>query len=354
MEDLRKIIQDMAAGVNPSDSSLAAIISSSEYDGELSRCADRVRRENYSDEVYLRGLIEVSSYCKNNCYYCGLRAGNANALRYRLSKDEILAVCKEGYGLGFRTFVLQGGEDPSFTDSFICDVVSSIKSSFPGCAVTLSLGEKDYSSYKSYRDAGADRYLLRHETADQKHYSMLHPESMSLSRRKECLFALKELGYQVGSGFMVGSPYQSVDNIVSDIRFLQELSPDMIGIGPFVHHWSTPFRDFENGSAELTVRLVAVLRLLFPYSLIPSTTSLATIAEENRKKALLSGANVIMPNLTPLKVRKKYELYDRKLSSSLESAQALDGIRRMLEEIGYRAVQSRGDVKRQTTNNNRI
>ena len=344
--EISEAIKLMAAGKNPSDSALAAIVSSPDFDGELSSLADRKRREVYSDEVYLRGLIEISSYCRNNCYYCGLRVGNANALRYRLSKDEILEVCNKGYGLGFRTFVLQGGEDPSFTDSFICDVISSIKKLYPDCAVTLSIGERDYSSYKAFFDAGADRYLLRHETADEKHYRMLHPESMSLQKRKECLFALKEIGYQVGSGFMVGSPYQTVDNIVADLRFLQQLSPDMIGIGPFVSHWSTPFKDFENGSALLTVRLVSVLRLLFPHSLIPATTSLATIGEEYRKKALISGANVIMPNLTPLKVRKKYELYNRKLSSSLESAQAVEQIKAMLADIGYRAASSRGDVKR--------
>ena len=223
--EISEAIKLMAAGKNPSDSALAAIVSSPDFDGELSSLADRKRREVYSDEVYLRGLIEISSYCRNNCYYCGLRAGNAKALRYRLSKDEILDVCNEGYGLGFRTFVLQGGEDPSFTDSFICDVISSIKKLYPDCAVTLSIGERDYSSYKAFFDAGADRYLLRHETADEKHYRMLHPESMSLQKRKECLFALKEIGYQVGSGFMVGSPYQTVDNIVADLRFLQQLSP---------------------------------------------------------------------------------------------------------------------------------
>lgn len=336
----------MAAGKNPSDSALAAIVSSPDFDGELSSLADRKRREVYSDEVYLRGLIEISSYCRTNCYYCGLRVGNAKALRYRLAKDEILAACAEGYKLGFRTFVLQGGEDPYFSDSFICDVVSSIKILYSDCAVTLSIGEREYSSYKAFYDSGADRYLLRHETADEKHYKMLHPESMSLSKRKECLFALKEIGYQVGSGFMVGSPYQTVENIVSDIRFLKELSPDMIGIGPFIPHRNTPFGSFSCGSADLTIRLISILRLLFPYALIPATTSLATIAEENRKKALICGANVIMPNLTPLKVRKKYEIYNRKLSSSLESAQAVESIKTMIAEIGYRAVSSRGDVKR--------
>lgn len=344
--EISEAIKSMAAGKNPCDSALAAIVSSSDYDGELASCADSVRRKVYSDEVYLRGLIEISSYCRNNCFYCGLRAGNAKALRYRLSKDEILTACKEGCELGFRTFVLQGGEDPYFSDSFICDVVSSIKRLYPDCAVTLSIGEREYSSYKALFDAGADRYLLRHETADDAYYRKLHPESMSLQNRKECLFALKEIGYQVGSGFMVGSPYQTVENIVSDIRFLQELAPDMIGIGPFIPHRNTPFGSFSSGSADLTIRLISILRLLFPNALIPATTSLATIAEENRKKALISGANVIMPNLTPLKVRKKYEIYNRKLSSSLESAQAVESIKAMLADIGYRAVSSRGDVKR--------
>jgi len=347
LPEISEALEKMAAGMNLSDSALAAIISSSDSDGELTGRAHSVRRKWYGNDVYLRGLIEISSYCKNNCRYCGLRASNAKAMRYRLSKDEILACCREGYSIGFRTFVLQGGEDPSQTDSFICDVVSSIKSKYPDCAVTLSLGEKDYSSYKSFFEAGAERYLLRHETADPVHYAFLHPSSLSLERRKECLFALKDIGYQVGSGFMVGSPGQTPENLVADLRFLQELSPDMIGIGPFVHHRQTPFAEYENGSPELTVRMIAILRLMFPYSLIPATTSLATIGEEWRKKALLSGANVIMPNLTPLKVRKKYELYDGKLSSSLESAQSAAEIEIMLKGLGLEVSSSRGDVKRQ-------
>lgn len=339
-------IRQLAAGKDLSDPALAAIVSSSGQDGALACEADAARRRMYGTDVYLRGLIEISSYCRNNCFYCGLRAGNAKCLRYRLSEDEILECCDEGYNLGFRTFVLQGGEDPCQTDVFVCSVVSAIKKKYPDCAVTLSLGEKEYSSYKAFYESGADRYLLRHETADEAHYRRLHPDSMSLRRRKECLFSLKEIGYQVGSGFMVGSPYQTADNIVSDLRFLQELSPDMIGIGPFIPHHATPFSNFNSGSAQQTVRLVSVLRLMFPYALIPATTSLATIGEKYREKALLSGANVIMPNLTPLKVRKKYELYNRKLVSSLESAQAVSELEKLLERIGYRAVASRGDVKR--------
>ena len=312
MENLRKIIQDMAAGVNPSDSSLAAIISSSEYDDELARIAYEKKREIFGDEIFRRGLVEFTNCCRNDCRYCGLRRSNAKIVRYRLSEDEILECCDYGYSLGLRRFVLQGGEDLSCSDECIGSIISSIKRKYPDCGVTLSIGEKDYNSYKAYFEAGADRFLLRHETADEKHYGFLHPSEMSLQKRKECLFALKEIGYLTGSGFMVGSPGQTVENIVSDIRFLQQLEPFMIGIGPFIHHRDTPFKDCENGSAALTVKLVSILRLLFPDARIPATTSLSVIGPEWREKALESGANVIMPNITPLKVRKKYELYDGK------------------------------------------
>ncbi|MBQ8807952.1 MAG: [Clostridia bacterium] len=248
------------------------LLTTDKYDSSLFKSADEIRQKIYGKDVYIRGLIEFTNYCKNNCYYCGIRCGNTNAKRYRLSKDEILECCREGYTLGFRTFVLQGGEDPYFTDERICDIVGSIRSEFPDCAITLSIGEKSYESYLSYYKAGANRFLLRHETAESDHYNKLHPEGMSLEARKRCLYDLKKIGYQVGSGFMVGSPFQTVDNIISDLEFLYELKPDMIGIGPYIVHRETPFAEYESGSVQLTVRLVAVLRHMFPYALIPSTT----------------------------------------------------------------------------------
>ena len=230
----------------------------------LAKAADVVRRQHYGIYVYVRGLIEFTNYCKNNCYYCGIRAGNCKAQRYRLTKEEVLSCCAEGYELGLRTFVLQGGEDPYYTDECVCELVEAIRTGFPDCAITLSIGEKSRASYASYKAAGADRYLLRHETADETHYSKLHPEAMSLANRKRCLWDLKELGYQVGAGFMVGSPYQTTENLISDIRFLQELQPDMIGIGPFIHHVDTPFKDKADGTLSLSLRMLSILRLCFP------------------------------------------------------------------------------------------
>lgn len=315
------------------------------FDKELFMSADKVRRQMYSDYVYIRGLIEFTNYCKNNCFYCGIRCGNKKALRYRLTKSEILMVCEEGYGLGFRTFVLQGGEDPYFDDKAICDIVQSIKEKYPDCAVTLSIGEKSRGSYKAYYDAGTDRYLLRHETATDEHYSKLHPKGMLLSDRKRCLFDLKDIGFQVGAGFMVGSPWQTYDNIVADLLFLKELQPDMIGIGPFLSHRDTPFANYQNGSFELTLRLVSILRLMFPYALIPSTTALGTINPEGREMGLKAGANVVMPNLSPVNVRKMYMLYDNKISVDEEAAQNVEGLKKRVANAGYTVVSARGDVK---------
>lgn len=329
-----------------SDTELKALINTNEYDQELFGAADKVRREHYGDKVYLRGLIEFTNYCKNNCLYCGLRAQNRALDRYRLTKDEILSCCEEGYLLGYRTFVLQGGEDPYYTDERMTEIISSIRSRFPDCAITLSIGELSRKSYQRFFDAGADRYLLRHETAEDTHYQKLHPEGMSLKNRKRCLFDLKEIGYQVGSGFMVGSPYQTTDNLVADLRFLQELSPDMIGIGPFIPHHETPFRDFKSGTAPLTLRMIAILRLMFPYALIPSTTALGTIDPQGREKGLKAGANVVMPNLSPVSVRKKYEIYDEKICTGEESAQCRGCLEMRIEAAGYRAVTDRGDVKK--------
>ena len=328
------------------DNELLDILGTDKYDNVLFKKADAVRREIYGNEVYIRGLIEFTNYCKNNCFYCGIRSGNKSAQRYRLSHDEILACCKEGYSLGFRTFVLQGGEDTYYTDKMICEIVSDIKSLYPDCAVTLSIGEKSYESYKAFFDAGANRYLLRHETADETHYSKLHPHEMSLKNRKECLFNLKEIGYQVGSGFMVGSPFQTLENIVCDLHFLQELDPDMIGIGPYITHAQTPFKDYKNGSLDLTLRLVSILRLMVPHALIPSTTALGTIAPNGRELGLKAGANVVMPNLSPVSVRKLYDLYENKICTGEEAAQCRGCLQRRVESAGYKIVTDVGNVKR--------
>ena len=313
---------------------------------DLIKAADAVRRGYYGDKVYLRGLIEFTNYCKNDCYYCGIRCENRKANRYRLSKEEILMACKEGYELGYRTFVLQGGEDGQYTDDIICDIVSSIRSKYEDCAITLSIGERSKASYKAYFDAGANRYLLRHETADKAHYEKLHPDVMSLDNRKRCLYELKEIGFQVGSGFMVGSPYQTTECLVEDIRLLQDLEPDMIGIGPFISHKDTPFKDCENGSARLTLRLISILRLLFPYVLLPSTTALGTISPTGRELGLQAGANVVMPNLTPVRYRQQYELYDNKICTGEEAAECRGCLEKRIEAAGYRAVTDRGDVAR--------
>lgn len=329
-----------------SDDELKILIESDEFNEPLAEAADIRRRENYGDKVYIRGLIEFTNYCRNNCYYCGIRRDNKKAERYRLTKDEILLCCDEGYRLGFRTFVMQGGEDPYYTDEMICDIVSKIKSRYPDCAVTLSIGEKPRESYQAFFDAGADRYLLRHETADPEHYGKLHPEAMSLENRKRCLFDLKEIGYQVGSGFMVGSPYQTTENLISDLHFLQKLQPDMIGIGPYITHADTPFAEFKSGDVMLTLRLVSILRLMFPYALIPSTTALGTIHPQGRELGLKAGANVVMPNLSPVSVRKLYSLYENKICTGEEAAQCRGCLERRVESAGYKIVTDIGNVRK--------
>lgn len=330
------------------DEELAELLekNSEQQDQALFQKADAVRRVYYGDKVFIRGLIEFTNYCRNDCFYCGIRKGNGQARRYRLTEDEILRCCREGYALGFRTFVLQGGEDAFFTDERMCGIVSDIRGDFPDCAITLSVGEKPKESYAAFFRAGADRYLLRHETADDCHYRKLHPSGMSLENRKRCLYDLKEIGFQVGSGFMVGSPYQTTGHIIKDLHFLQELAPDMIGIGPYISHAHTLFRDFENGTLILTLRLIAVLRLMFPYALIPATTALGSIDPEGREKGLKAGANVVMPNLSPEGVRKWYDLYENKISTGEEAAQCRVLLEKRVEEAGYRVVTERGDVCR--------
>ncbi len=328
------------------DEELKALIEGHTDDKLLFASADQVRRCHYGDEVFLRGLIEFTNYCKNDCYYCGICKSNRHIIRYRLSKEDILSCCREGYELGYRTFVLQGGEDPYFTDDRICDIVSAIRDNYPDCAVTLSIGEKTKESYKRYFDVGAERYLLRHETTNDAHYKMLHPENMSSKNRKQCLYWIREIGYQVGTGFMVGSPFQTTEHLIEDLRFLQELKPDMIGIGPYITHHQTPFHDHPSGSLALTLRMIAILRLMFPYALIPATTALGTIDATGREKGLKAGANVVMPNLSPVKVHKQYELYDNKICTGEESAQCRGCLERRVQSAGYRIVTSRGDIKR--------
>ena len=346
---MNDLINKLTKEQNLSDDELKNIIETNEYDEELRISADKVRKNFYEDKVYIRGLIEFTNYCKNNCYYCGIRRDNKKAVRYRLSKEQILNCCKEGYELGFRTFVLQGGEDPYYTDEKIIDIVSNIRRNHPDCAITLSIGEKAKESYQAFYDAGANRYLLRHETASEEHYAKLHPESMSLENRKQCLFNLKEIGYQVGSGFMVGSPFQTTENIIEDLRFLQKLKPDMIGIGPYITHEETPFADKPCGSVELTLRLLSILRLLFPYVLLPSTTALGTLHKQGRELGLKAGANVVMPNLSPVNVRKYYDIYDNKICTGEEAAQCKGCLERRVLSTGYRIVTDRGDVSKVKT-----
>lgn len=309
----------------------------------LAKEAVRIRKVFYEDKVYTRGLIEFTNYCKNNCYYCGIRRDNSHVRRYRLTREEILECCGHGYELGFRTFVLQGGEDPYYTDDRMVQIIRGIKEQYPDCAVTLSIGERSYESYRMYREAGADRYLLRHETADDSHYRKLHPETMSLSVRKQCLYDLKKLGYQVGAGFMVGSPGQTTAELAEDMLFLQELEPHMVGIGPFIPHHDTKYADQRPGSVEQTLYLLSVIRILLPRVLLPATTALGTLDAQGREKGLAAGANVVMPNLSPVKNRGQYELYDNKICTGEEAAEGLESLRRRVESVGFRLVEERGD-----------
>ena len=320
-----------------------------EEDEELARQLARECTEKYYGRgVYTRGLIEFTNYCKNNCHYCGIQRGNQEVERYRLSKEEILSCCEEGYRLGFRTFVLQGGEDPYFTDEKIVEIVQAIKKAFPDCAVTLSIGEKSRASYEKYFLAGADRYLLRHETADKEHYQYLHPKELSWEHRMRCLQDLKDIGFQVGCGFMVGSPHQTAKTLAKDLYFIQEFQPDMCGIGPFIPQHATVFAKETAGTLQDTLFLLSLLRLIHPNMLIPATTALGTIDKRGRELGILSGANVLMPNLSPTAVRKKYLLYDNKICTGDESAQCRACLSRRMESVGAHLLVDRGDVKKIT------
>lgn len=304
-----------------------------------------VRKKIYGKDVFVRGLIEISNICKNDCLYCGIRKGNEACQRYRLTEEEILACCDEGERLGFMTFVLQGGEDGYFSDERLCGIIRKIKKQHSGCAVTLSLGERSEKSYALLKEAGADRYLLRHETADKEHYELLHPAAMSFENRMNCLKILKKLGFQTGCGFMVGSPYQTPQTIAEDLKFIEEFSPEMCGIGPFIPHKDTPFAKKVPGTLELTCYLLSIIRLIKPSILLPATTALGTIHKNGRELGILSGANVVMPNLSPVGVRKKYELYDNKICTGEESAECKKCLEKRMEAIGYKIVTARGDIK---------
>lgn len=346
---MKNLINQLYEGQHLDDAALLQLITmpdNSEDEQYLFSKADSRKREIYQDKIFIRGLIELSNYCKNNCLYCGIRAANKNISRYRLTKEQVLGCAVNGYELGFRTFVLQGGEDTAYSDKDICDMVRSIKELFPDCAVTLSIGEKSYESYKAYREAGADRYLLRHETATKEHYKQLHPEAMSFEGRLRCLQDLKALGYQVGSGFMVGSPYQTPQDLITDLRFLQEIQPDMIGIGPFIPHHQTPFANKKQGELHLTLRMLSILRLMFPKALLPSTTALGSIDPDGRIMGLQCGANVVMPNLSPLDVRELYKIYDNKAYINAEAAEGLSLLKAQASSIGCQIVIDRGDAKK--------
>ena len=310
----------------------------------LASRADAVRRKVYGNRVYIRGLIEISNICKNDCLYCGIRRSNAACERYRLSREEILSACEEGYALGFRTFVLQGGEDGFFTDEVLADIVRAIRHRHKDCAITLSMGERSRESYACLREAGADRYLLRHETANPAHYAKLHPAQMRFDNRMRCLRDLKALGYQVGCGFMVGSPYQTEQDLAMDLKFIEEFRPHMVGVGPFIPHAATVFAGERAGSVDLTCYLLSVIRLICPQALLPATTALGTLDPNGREKGILAGANVVMPNLSPPSVRKKYALYNNKLSDGEESAQCVESLKQRMALIGYDVVTDRGDA----------
>ena len=311
----------------------------------LAERAREAREPIYGHEVFVRGLIEFSSYCKNDCLYCGIRASNRECSRYRLSEEQILECADAGYELGFRTFVLQSGEDPHFTDERLCAVVAALKAAHPDCAITLSVGERPRESYAALREAGADRYLLRHETADPAHYASLHPEDMSFERRMACLRDLRELGYTVGCGFMVGSPGQTPETLAADLAFIESFQPEMCGIGPFVPHHATPFAAEPAGTLEQTLGLLSIIRLIKPNVLLPATTALGTIDPRGRELGMEAGANVVMPNLSPTGVRAKYLLYDGKICTGDEAAECRRCLEMRLKSIGYTVVTDRGDPR---------
>lgn len=343
-----KIIEKLSQFHTASKDELAELIdniSDSELEF-LRQKAQKTAQKHFGNKIFVRGLIEFSSFCKNDCLYCGIRRSNKNAVRYRLTKEQIMQCCRQGYELGFRTFVLQGGEDGWFDDDKMCDIVKAIHNEFEDCAITLSLGERSFDSYKRLFECGADRYLLRHETADEEHYGKLHPKEMSLKNRKNCLYNLKKIGYQTGAGFMVGSPYQTTQTLVEDLMFLQDLKPQMCGIGPFIHHNDTPFASESDGSVRQCLLLLSIIRLMHPNILLPATTALGTADKFGREKGILHGANVVMPNLSPIAHRKDYSLYDSKICTGDEAAECIKCLSGRMKNIGYELTVDRGDYKK--------
>lgn len=345
MDQQRRLIDKLQETSRLAQEEWVALIHNRNQDAAqyLFEKARRLQHQYFGNKIYTRGLIEFTNYCKNDCYYCGIRRSNKKAQRYRLTREQIMECCQDGYGLGFRTFVLQGGEDGWFTQEALEELVDTIKTTYPDCAVTLSLGERSRESYEGLFRAGADRYLLRHETADEAHYESLHPKELSAERRKQCLWDLKEIGYQTGTGFMVGSPGQTPQHLAEDLLFIRELQPHMVGIGPFIPHHDTPFAAEKEGTVELTLFLTGLLRLMLPKALLPATTALGTIDPSGREKAILAGANVVMPNLSPTSVRKKYELYDNKICTGDEAAECRNCLNQRMEKIGYQLITDRGD-----------
>lgn len=342
---LRSLLEKLDSGVKLYREEFACLMSAepSVLNAVASDMAGDIARRTFGRRVFLRGLIEISSFCKNDCLYCGLRASNKDAQRYRLSREEILERCEAGYELGLRTFVLQGGEDLALTDEWVADVVREIKKRFAGVAVTLSLGERDKVSYRRFKDAGADRYLLRHETYNADHYARLHPQTMSRDARVACLHTLKRLGFQTGAGMMIGSPGQTPATLADDLMFLQELRPEMVGIGPFIPAHGTPFEHEPKGSVERTLSLISVVRIMFPRANIPATTALVTLDAKGREKGIMAGANVLMPNISPKEQRAKYSIYDNKANTGLESIEGLEELKERLAAIGYTVDWGRGD-----------
>lgn len=345
MHELHAWIETLAQTGALAPEGLRALLLDARASEPLAEKARAVRESVYGKDVFVRGLIEISSFCKNDCYYCGIRRSNLKAERYRLSKEEILACCAEGYAAGLRTFVLQGGEDAYFTPQRLVEIVAEIHAQYPDCAITLSVGEHSRQTYQMWFDAGATRYLLRHETATPAHYAKLHPASMSLAARMDCLHTLRDIGFQTGCGMMIGSPEQTVDDLARDLAFIADFKPQMIGIGPFIPHCDTPFADYPHGSVELTLRVLSIVRLLQPHALIPATTALGSLEDNGRERGILAGANVVMPNLSPPSVRAKYSLYNNKLSGGCEAAENLKALSRSMDAIGYRLALVRGDFR---------
>lgn len=346
-KDIIELIDRLRAGNHPGKDEYRLLLTDeNQYTIDyLTASAREVTLANFGNAVYVRGLIEITNYCRNDCYYCGIRRSNRNVVRYRLTKEQVLECCRIGNSLGFKTFVLQGGEDAGLNDAWIEDLISAIHAGYPEAAITLSLGERGREAYERFFAAGATRYLLRHETADKEHYGKLHPAEMSFGHRMESLKDLRAIGYQTGAGMMIGSPGQTPDNLVRDIVFMEGFRPQMIGLGPYIPQHDTPFAGEPAGSAELTLRVLAIVRLISPKALIPSTTSLATLAPAGPANGILAGANVVMPNLSPSEYRELYALYDNKRSTGTEAAEGVAELHKQLAAIGYRLTFERGDYK---------